>query len=119
MPDAAVATGTCAIAWKLPAFIGSVGTAEQPEPNSPATIAGLDVMADEGALAGGFAFCASPASLPQAATVKANAATAATATNFGRRMVDPFGENVCAEGIRIYPPPGLVGLGNFLPITRT
>src|SRR4051812_33396991 len=32
LPDAAVATGTCAMAWKLPLSDASVGTAAQPVP---------------------------------------------------------------------------------------
>ena len=47
LPDAAVATGTLAMAAKLPGFEASVGTAAQPAPNwSPAAIAEPDGAID-------------------------------------------------------------------------
>ena len=47
LPDAAVATGTLAMDWKLPALVASVGTAAQPEPKStPAALADGDAAAD-------------------------------------------------------------------------
>src|SRR5690349_856090 len=61
LPDAAVATGTLAIAAKLPGFDASLGTAAQPGPNSPETAAcgaidgaaaGAGAGAAEGAAAG-------------------------------------------------------------------
>ena len=57
LPDAAVATGTLAMAAKLPGFDASVGTAAQPAPNC---LAGghrgaIDGAAIDGAAAGGAA----------------------------------------------------------------
>src|SRR6188472_792562 len=85
LPDAAVATGTCAIAAKLPGFDGSVGTAAHPAPNSPVAVAGAIDGASAGAAEGAAAGAAAPAgagtgagaaAVPQAdsATAQAEAA---------------------------------------------
>src|SRR3954462_3522715 len=45
LPEAAVATGTIAMAWKLPLFDASVGTAAQPAPKfTVVSMAGADDM---------------------------------------------------------------------------
>src|SRR5690349_16704728 len=92
LPDAAVATGTLAIAAKLPGFDGSVGTAAQPAPNSPVAVAGaIDGAIDgasagaaEGAAAGAAAAGAGAgaAAAPQADSETAQTEAAVTAANF-------------------------------------
>ncbi|GAB7036621.1 hypothetical protein JCM9533A_04680 [Catenuloplanes niger JCM 9533] len=90
MPDAADATGTCAIAWKLPAFAGSVGTAAQPGPNSAAAIAGALLAI---AVAMGVASPVAPVLVsasspwPQAASPRQRVAALATAIIRIVRMV--------------------------------
>src|ERR671916_262767 len=76
LPEAAVATGTLAIASKLPALAGSVGTAEQPAPNSPSIMAGAELgaaSAVDGAGAGAAAVSSAESS-PQAETARARTA---------------------------------------------
>src|SRR4051794_7681999 len=88
LPDAAVATGTLAIAAKLPGFDGSVGTAAQPAPNSPVAVAGAidgaSAGAAEGAAAGAAAAGAGAgaAAAPQADRETAQTEAAVTTANF-------------------------------------
>src|SRR5690348_17211831 len=89
--DAAVATGTFAIAAKLPGLDGSVGTAAQPAPNSPVAVAGAidgaSAGAAEGAAAGAAAGAgAGAAAVPQADSETAQTEAAATTANFRARM---------------------------------
>ncbi|GAB7045728.1 hypothetical protein JCM9534A_08540 [Catenuloplanes indicus JCM 9534] len=89
LPDAAVATGTCAIAWKLPAFAGSVGTDAHPGPNS-AAIAGalLAIPVAAGAGVPVAPVLVSASSLwPQAASPRQIVAALATAIIRIVRMV--------------------------------
>src|SRR3954447_5599820 len=89
LPDAAVATGTLAIAAKLPGFDGSVGTAAQPAPNSPVAVAGAidgaSAGAAEGAAAGaaaaGAGAGAGAAAAPQADRETAQTEAAVTTAN--------------------------------------
>ena len=92
-PDAAVATGTLAMAVKLPGFDASVGTAAQPAPNCwPEDIAGaIDGAAIDGAAAGAAACPIGPEPpLPHADRARANTAPAVTVTNREWRMDVPF-----------------------------
>src|SRR3954463_15855524 len=92
LPDAAVATGTFAIAAKLPGFDGSVGTAAQPAPNSPVAVAGAidgaSAGAAEGAAAGAAAAGAGAgaAAAPQADRETAQTEAAVTTANFRARI---------------------------------
>src|SRR3954447_6273845 len=101
LPDAAVATGTLAIAAKLPGFDGSVGTAAQPAPNSPVAVAGAidgaSAGAAEGAAAGaaaagagaaGAGAGAGAAAAPQADRETAQTEAAVTTANFRARIRD-------------------------------
>src|SRR3954469_19500931 len=88
LPDAAVATGTLAMAAKLPGFDGSVGTAAQPAPNSPVAVAGAidgaSAGAAEAAAAGSAAAGAGAgaAAAPQADRETAQTEAAVTTANF-------------------------------------
>ncbi|GAA0565088.1 hypothetical protein GCM10010172_55730 [Paractinoplanes ferrugineus] len=90
MPDAAVATGTCDIDWKLPLFDGSVGTAAQPEPKL--TIESLG--ADDGIMLGAAVVVVGAAAVvsllsslpPQAAMEAEKARAAATAVSLIARI---------------------------------
>src|SRR4051812_41633507 len=89
LPDAAVATGTLAIAAKLPGFDGSVGTAAQPAPNSPVAVAGAIDGASAGAAEGAAAAAgagAGAAAAPQADRETAQAEAAVTTANFRARI---------------------------------
>jgi hypothetical protein len=93
LPDAAVATGTFAIAAKLPGFDGSVGTAAQPAPNSPVAVAGAIDGASAGAAEGAAAGAAAPAgagtgaaAVPQADSATAQTEAAVTTANLRARM---------------------------------
>src|SRR3954463_7664501 len=93
LPDAAVATGTLAIAAKLAGFDGSVGTAAQPAPNSPVAVAGAIDGASAGAAEGAAAGAAGPAgagtgaaAVPQADSETAQTEAAASTANFRAGM---------------------------------
>src|SRR3954453_1826064 len=89
LPEAAVATGTCAMAWKLALFAGSVGTAAQPGPKG--AIAAVANMLGAGVavvVAGAAALAVSLfESLPHAASEIEKTAAAASAVSLGARMV--------------------------------
>ena len=105
-PDAAVATGTLAMAAKLPGFDASVGTAAQPAPNSS-----LAAMAEpDGAIDGA-------ASEPQPGRAgrerrpgrprrhrprarRCRAAAAAKEASFRARMGEPFQGMECCQVVR-------------------
>src|SRR5215213_3630912 len=97
LPEAAVATGTMAIAAKLPGFEASVGTAAQPAPNwSPAAIAEPDMGAIDGAGAGAAADAAGAGAAagavppPQAESETVQIAAAVATANLMVRMEKPF-----------------------------
>jgi hypothetical protein len=77
-----------AIAWKLPGFAASVGTAAQPAPNVVAIIEadGLGAAAVVVATPAVGAEAVSVSSEPQAATEKANSVAAAIAVSLVARM---------------------------------
>ncbi|MDT0352490.1 hypothetical protein [Pseudonocardia charpentierae] len=97
LPEAAVATGTLAIAAKLPGFEASVGTAAQPAPNwSPAAIAEPDIGAIDGAAIGAAADAAGAGAAagavppPQAESETVQIAAAVATANLMVRMEKPF-----------------------------
>src|SRR5690349_9270322 len=69
LPDAAVATGTWAMAWKLPLFDGSAGTAAHPLPKFSMAGAALDIIGAGLVVVGAAA--GSPASLPESSLPQA------------------------------------------------
>ncbi|GII22385.1 hypothetical protein Pme01_19820 [Planosporangium mesophilum] len=106
MPDAAVATGTLAMAVKLPGFDASVGTAAQPAPNVSPVMAACVVGA--GAGAAGVVFCGLEDVLPpfDPHADRANTPAAPTATRLaildliiyfsrrGRGVIDGYSPGV-------------------------
>ncbi|GHJ54299.1 hypothetical protein Nm8I071_36060 [Nonomuraea sp. TT08I-71] len=91
LPDAAVATGTFAIASKLPGLAGSVGTAAQPEPNWAEAIDGDDEAI--GALADILGAALLPAAVvsvsPSPQADRASSAIAPTVANIRRDIRAP------------------------------
>ncbi len=86
-PDAAVATGTLAMAAKLPGFDASVGTAAQPAPNSSLAAMAEPDGAIDGAIgaaagAGGAGAAAGAAPPPQAESETVQTAAAAKEAKF-------------------------------------
>jgi hypothetical protein len=105
LPEAAVATGTLAMAAKLPGFDASVGTAAQPAPNwSPAAMAEPegDIDGAIGAAAGadgaGSRCHGRAAPPPQAVSETVAAAAAAATANLRVRMGKPFQEGTASIG---------------------
>ncbi|GAA3284243.1 hypothetical protein GCM10020218_042090 [Dactylosporangium vinaceum] len=113
MPEAAEATGTFAIASKLPGLAGSVGTAAQPAPNWASIGAALDgapVVAIGAPVVIGaedWAGAAVSSEEPQAARERASAVAAATAANLVRNMSNLL-QSVRTPQIRSSRGPGLV-----------
>src|SRR5690349_7218127 len=114
LPDAAVATGTLAIAAKLPGFDGSVGTAAQPAPNSPVAVAVAIDGAIDGASAAAAEGAAVGAAAPQADSETAQTEAAVTAANF-RTCIDffPPGNGFGRVGHRYGGGPIRLGEGFF------
>jgi hypothetical protein len=94
LPEAAVATGTLAIASKLPGSDASVGTAAQPAPNCVISIGAAALGATVVgvvAIVVGVAVAVSAVESPQAAVERANRVAAEMAVSFVVRIgVDPF-----------------------------
>jgi hypothetical protein len=103
-----VATGTFAIAAKLPGFDGSVGTAAQPAPNSPVAVAGAidgaSAGAAEAAAAGAAAAGAGAgagAAVPQADNETAQTEAAVTTANFRARIRVLSLREICSDVLAI------------------